>query len=71
MRPVIAKCWDRDAKSWVNIKGHFHRWAEAYEEFHHGIGNYAMAIIEDENGRVWTALPEDVAFLDKGEGEKC
>jgi len=71
MRPVKAKCWDRDAKSFVSVKGHFHQWAAAYEELRDGVGNYIVAIIEDENGRVWTALPDDVKFLDKGKCEKC
>lgn len=63
MRTVRCKYWDRENKKWAEGTGKFHRWAEAYEEFRSGIGNYTQAIIELPSGKVVTAMPEDVTFL--------
>jgi len=64
MRKVSAKIYNVLTKQWVQITGNFHIWGAAYEEFHSGPGNYTMAIIELKGGRVVTALPEDVTFMD-------
>ena len=64
MRKVTAKFWDTELKKIVQVTGDFHQWGQAYEEFHAGPGNYTTAIIELPGGRVVTALPEDVVFLD-------
>ncbi len=62
-RPVMARIW-KD-KAWVSVGGIFHRWGDAYEEFQSGPGNYTTAIIELPDGKIVTALPEDVQFCDK------
>lgn len=64
-RKVSATIWDRNLKQRVAIIGEFHMWGQAYEEFHSGPGNYTMAIIELSGGRVVTAMPEDVLFVDE------
>ena len=64
MRAVKFRYWNRENKAWVNdVTGKFHRWAEAYEEFQAGPGNYTCAVIELPSGHVVTAMPEDVLFL--------
>jgi hypothetical protein len=63
MKFVSARVWSRESKGWVQVEGWFHQWGNGYEEFESGPGNYTMAIIELPDGRVVTAMPEDVRFL--------
>jgi hypothetical protein len=63
MRQVTARIYQD--KKWVQIGGVFHQWGHAYEEYHAGPGNYTIAVIELPDGKVVTALPEDVRFCDK------
>lgn len=45
--------------------GIFHTWGSNYEEFESGPGNYTVAIVELEDGRVVEVLPKDLIFTDK------
>ncbi len=70
MRPVSARIWKKaeppeKTGKWVGAQGIFFQWGNAYEEFREGPGNYTIAIIELPDGRIVTALPEDVRFLDR------
>lgn len=53
---------DREA-----VYGLFHQWGSSYDEFEAGPGNFTVAIIELEDGRVVTTAPEYVRFLPDGE----
>jgi hypothetical protein len=65
MRKVIVRVYDTKSKQWVDgVPGSFHCWGCAYEELRDGIGNYTMAIVELPGGRIITALPEDVQFVE-------
>ena len=65
MRKVKVRIWDADTRKWVDdICGAFHKWGDAYEQFEAGPGNYTIAIVELPGGRIVTALPEYVVFLD-------
>lgn len=44
--------------------GLFHQWANDYEEFEHGPGNFTVAIIELSDGSIVTIPPQHVKFLD-------
>jgi hypothetical protein len=63
MRKVKATIYNRELKKRIEISGLFHGWGVAYEEYHAGPGNYTTALIELADGRVVTAMPEDVIFL--------
>lgn len=45
--------------------GYFHEWSVSYEEFETGAGNYAIGIIELDDGTVVTSCPENIKFLDR------
>ena len=47
----------------IDIEGNFHHWGVNYEEFETGPGNYTVAIIELDNGKVVEAMPDTVRFL--------
>lgn len=51
-------------KKWFNYNGVFHQWGINYEEFDTGPGNYTVAIVELEGGRVVEVIPTRVQFLD-------
>lgn len=47
-------------------KGFFHCWSVHYEEFETGPGNYAVGIVEDEEGRVHVIHdPSKIKFIDR------
>lgn len=50
---------------WRKYTGMFHRWANQYEEFTEGPGNYTVALIEMDDGTITEAPPDRVKFLDK------
>jgi hypothetical protein len=65
MKKVIVKIWDSESRAWVpGVSGSFHCWGQAYEEFYAGLGNYTIAVVELPGGRIVTALPEDVKFIE-------
>lgn len=41
----------------------FHQWGVDYEEFENGPGNYSVAIIERDNGKIETVRPEMIEFI--------
>lgn len=45
--------------------GYFHSWGVNYEEFESGAGNYSVAIVELEDGRIILPSADDIIFLDK------
>lgn len=51
---------DREWHTFEN--GLFHQWGSSFIEFETGPGNYTIAIIELEDGRVITADPDDIQF---------
>jgi hypothetical protein len=55
-----TNCW---SKGYSNA-GYFHQWANAYEEFESGAGNYTVAIIELSDGKIVEVLPSNVMFVD-------
>lgn len=72
MRKVSIVIWETDKEDlaipqrqrWNNYIGTFHQWGINYEELSDGIGNYTVAIVELEGGRVVEVIPTRVQFLD-------
>lgn len=65
MRTCRGIFWDATMKERMTFeKGYFHQWGNCYEEFENGPGNYSVAIIELEDGRVIEANPSDIHFTD-------
>lgn len=62
MRKCKAVILDGGKK--VPVEGMFHQWAHQYEEFEDGPGNYTVALIELDDGRIMEAAPDTVVFLD-------
>lgn len=54
-----TQCWDID----FIHEGVFHQWANAYEEFETGAGNYTIALVELENGEIESVLPMNIKFI--------
>lgn len=52
-------CWEKEFTN----EGVFHQWANAYEEFETGAGNYTVALIELENGEIESVLPMNIKFI--------
>ena len=69
MRNVLAKIWDAEKKEWTPVFGKFHCWGQGYEEFESGPGNFTMGIIELENGKIVTTIPENITFVSKEENQ--
>lgn len=63
LRRVTFRDYDSKKKEWVEGEGWFHQWANNYQEYDAGPGNYTEAIVEDDNGKIWTPLPANVTFL--------
>jgi len=47
----------------------FHCWGNSFEEFENGPGNFTIAIVEDQTGKIWNVHSEDVQFLTPEETE--
>lgn len=63
MRRVKASAYSSALKQYVPIEGWFHTWAESYEEFQSGLGNYTFGIVEDDTGKIWEVQPKEITFL--------
>ena len=63
LRPCVGDRWEAGKK--IKVFGYFHAWKADYEEFETGPGNFTMALIEDEGGKVWSCIAESVRFLDR------
>lgn len=67
MRRCKAAIWENREK--VQVEGLFHQWAQQFEDCGDaGVGNYTVALIELENGRIVEANPDTVVFLDREPG---
>jgi hypothetical protein len=69
-RPVLFREWIKPdgkthnghfAKEYTG-KGIFHQWANGYEEFNEGPGNYTYAIVEQEDGTITEVFPRHLKF---------
>lgn len=45
--------------------GLFHQWANAYEEFESGAGNYTVALVEIADGSIKEVLPSNLRFTSR------
>ena len=65
MRKVHVKA-SRSCNAGKEYEGEamFHEWGVDFQEFKEGAGNFSVAIVEDEDGQIWKAYPEDVKFLE-------
>lgn len=61
MRKCKAMTWDGGKR--VPVEGLFHQWGQGYEEFQSGPGNYTVALIELDDGRIVEGVPDTVVFL--------
>ena len=52
-------CWEEGYSG----SGMFHQWANAYEEFEAGPGNYTVALVELPNGEIKEVLPTHLKFI--------
>lgn len=58
-----GKNWHWEIKP---TKAYFHCWAVQYEEFETGPGNFAVGIVEDEQGQVYVVHdPTKIRFIDR------
>lgn len=62
MRRCKATAWAEGEK--VSVEGLFHRWSAQCVEAEDGVGNYTVALIELDDGRIVEANPDKVVFLD-------
>lgn len=53
-------CFEKE----FNHAGLFHQWANAYEEFENGAGNYTVALVETPEGTIDSVLPENLKFVE-------
>ena len=51
--------WEED----YNNEGLFHQWANSYEEFESGPGNFTIALVEIEDGTIVEVLPCNIKFI--------
>ncbi|MFJ2455391.1 hypothetical protein ACIOWK_27265 [Pseudomonas protegens] len=63
---TMAPIWEGSKKTGFKDlrEGRFHQWANEYEEFESGPGNYTVAIVEYADGSIGTVMPECIRFLD-------
>lgn len=54
-------CWEDGYSG----SGLFHQWANNYEEFDEGPGNYTVALVELEDGTIEEVPPKNIKFDDK------
>ena len=51
----------------ISVEGMFHQWASDFVEFETGPGNYTVALIELDDGRIVKGAADTVVFLDKAQ----
>lgn len=49
----------------IPVEGMFHQWASDFIEFETGPGNYTVALIELDDGRIVKGAADTVVFLDQ------
>ncbi len=64
LRPCKAATWVKNEKK--EVTGRFHRWASDYQEFEDGPGNFTVALVETDDGKIVACAAETVQFLDRG-----
>ena len=67
LRPCKAATWVKSVKK--EVTGRFHKWASDYQEFDSGPGNFTVALIETDDGKIVACAAETVQFLDRDGGE--
>ncbi len=63
MRRCKAEVWKN--RKIILVEGLFHQWASDFMEFETGLGNYTVALIELDDGRIVKGVADTVVFLDK------
>ena len=65
-RKCIAHVYERQNDGWHEdeFAGWFHTWGSTFEEFDNGAVPVTTAIVEDENGKVWSTAAENIRFID-------
>ena len=62
MRRCKAEMWEKGKT--IPVEGLFHQWGMNYKEFcDAGPGNYSVALIELDDGRIVEGIPNTVVFL--------
>lgn len=54
-----TQCWESDYLH----EGVFHQWANSYEEFENGAGNYTVGLVELKDGTITEVLPTNLKFI--------
>lgn len=54
-----TQCWEKD----FSHEGKFHQWANCYEEFENGAGNYTVGLVELKDGTICEVLPSNLKFI--------
>lgn len=65
---ATMRVWNKEARKYdvTELEGLFHRWGSVTtEDDNDHVGTDTMAIIEAADGKIFTAWPNDVIFLDK------
>lgn len=63
LRRCFASVYEPNKRACVNFNGWFHAWSTTYEEFYNGGVPVASAIVEDDTGKVWNVIAENVRFI--------
>jgi hypothetical protein len=66
MRKVKYKKYDRTTRKWDDEfihDGMFIQWGLESEEYENGASHWSVAIIENQDGTVTTALPCNIKFI--------
>ncbi len=64
-RRCSGKYFVREQRGFIEFKlGYFHKWGIYSEELDVGALNYTIGIVELEDGRVVTVMPENIKFID-------
>lgn len=64
MRRCKGAFWNNGKK--IPVMGWFHQWAAQFEDCGDaGVGNYTVAIVEQDDGIIVECSPNTVVFLDR------
>lgn len=69
MRTVEFTCYADEQNQWRPVtptRGEFHRWGTFSESSDGGVARWTVAIVEDEDGKIYRVPPECLRFTDKG-----
>jgi hypothetical protein len=64
MRQCKYRVYDRATRTWSEKHGNWHEWSSDYEEFESGCGNYAVGVVEHDDGSVALPRADYITFLD-------